>query len=103
MTSCFQESLCDTNHGRISISNCGRRFLISYNNINLIHDLDAYLDFYKNVEHCHEAVKNDPKQEDRNVVFATKVECMRLTFSPIEIKELYYLMQSALIEYKVHA
>lgn len=103
MRNCFQQNLCTTNHGKVAISNCGCQFLIQYNNISLIHNLDAYLDFFKNVENCHYAVQKDPEQDTRNIIFATKIECMRLRFSPLEISELYYLLQSALIEYKIYA
>ena len=41
-------------------------------------------------------------QETRDIVFSTFSNCMILCFSVTEIAELYYLLQSALIEAKIY-
>lgn len=99
---CFSQSLYKTNNGEVFISACGNKYKVVYNNIILIHKYESYLDFFKNIEECHFATKGDADKTSRNIVFSTCSTCMILCFSPTEIAELHYLLQSALIEAKIY-
>lgn len=99
---CFSHSLCKTNNGEVFLSDCGRCFKVIFNNIVLIHGYESYLQYFKNVENCHYSIKDDSDQETRDIVFSTMSNCMILCFSVTEIAELYYLLQSALIEAKIY-
>ena len=99
---CFNQSLCKTNSGEVFLSNCGQCFKVIFNNIVLIHGYESYLTYFKNIENCHYSIKGDSDQETRDIVFSTFSNCMILCFSVTEIAELYYLLQSALIEAKIY-
>ncbi|MEM9547896.1 MAG: DUF6686 family protein [Bacteroidota bacterium] len=99
---CFQLSLYKTNNGEVFISNCGYKYKLVYNNIMLIHGYESYLKFFRNIEECHFVVKDDPDQNSRTVKFSTNTALTIFCFSPLEIAELHYLLQSALIEAKVY-
>ena len=99
---CFKQSLYSTNNGEVFISNCGHKFKLVYNNLMIIHGYESYVKFFKNIEECHFVVKDDPDKKNRNIVFST---CSALTvfcFSVLEIAELHYLLQSALIEARIY-
>ena len=100
--SCFNHSLCKTNNGEVFISECGRNYKVVFNNIMMIHGYESYVAFFKNVENCHYTVKGESNKERRDIVFSTVSSCMVFCFSIKEIAELYYLMQSALIEAKIY-
>ena len=99
---CFNYSLCKTNNGEVLLSACGRNYKMVFNNIILIHGYESYITFFKNVENCHYSVKEESDKDKRDIVFATLSSSMVFCFSVSEIAELYYLMQSALIEAKIY-
>lgn len=99
---CFRQSLYKTNHGEVFISQCGNNYKLVYNNLVLIHGYESYMQFFKNVENCHYTVKDEEDKVTRDIVFSTCSSCMIFCFSVTEIAELYYLLQSALIEAKIY-
>lgn len=101
-TKCFNTHLCTTNNGQVSLSNCGRCYRINFNNIMIFQGYEEYLGFFKKVEDCHYAVKDDTDISTRDIVFGTCSTFMILCFSVQEIAELYYLLQSALIEANIY-
>lgn len=97
----FKHVLCKTNSGSVALSNCGCCFRIQYNNVLIYNDYQAFRKFYENLQDCYEAVNGDKDGDERSIFFGTRVENMMLSFSVLEIKELHYLFESALIEYEV--
>lgn len=99
---CFNTSLCKTNHGEVSLSSCGSQWRLMFNNIVMIHRYESYLKLFKEIEDCHYHTKNDVNKNVRNIVFSTCKCSVVLCFSPEEIAELYYLLQSAMIEANIY-
>ena len=91
-----------TNTGEVFLSECGQCFIVIFNNIVLKLLVNVLLLYFKNIENCHYSIKGDSDQETRDIVFSTFSNCMILCFSVTEIAELYYLLQSALIEAKIY-
>jgi len=99
---CFRTSLCKTNHGEVCLSHCGRRFKITFQNLIIVHDYNSYITFFNSIEECQYAVKESNADDERNIHFCTPFSNIAYRFSTIEIAELYYLLQSALIEVKIY-
>ena len=100
---CFREILCQSNDGEIQLSSCGRFFKLRFNNIlivNLIYELDA---LFGTLSDCYNHVRFDHDLKSKSIVFATQTADLKLYFSPLEIKQLHYLVESAIIKTKEYA
>ncbi|GEM_PF-493906 len=100
---CFRQSLCKTNNGEVSISNCGQTFKVEYNNVIVIHPQSSFFSFYESVRDCEINLRQREDRNTRDVLFSTFSSCMILSFSPREIQELFYLLESSILAIKAHS
>lgn len=100
---CFRDILCQTNDGEIHLSSCGRFFKLRFNNIwivNSIYELDT---LFVTLSDCYSHVRFDHDIKSKRIVFATQTADLKLYFSPLEIRQLHYLLESAIIKTKEYA
>ncbi|GLR16934.1 hypothetical protein GCM10007940_15490 [Portibacter lacus] len=71
-----------------------------FNNIVLFQNSINFHCFYENGQECYHSVKNDREKNKRDIVFTTVIENIKLAFSVNEIRELWYLLESAHLESK---
>ena len=100
---CYTHKLCETNHGEVSASCCGTCLKIVYKNLVMIHNYEGFEAYYKNVEECVKELNIDQGCGDKEMVFATQAKNIFLQYNEKEIRELYYLLQSSLIEYHINS
>ena len=99
---CYTHKLCETENGEISASCCGTCIKISYNNVVMIYNYDAFKTFYESIEECYEEVRQNKSSVSEEIVFATQAKNLFIQFTKQELLEFHYLMQSSLIEYHTH-
>lgn len=97
MKPCHYTTLCTSNNGKIERSTCGI-YKLTYNNIILIQIEDSLKVFFEHIDSCYQRSKITTLRKPKSFVFPTVVNNIHLTFSPKEISELHYLVESALIE-----
>jgi hypothetical protein len=95
---CFNELLCQTNDGQVHLSCCGKYYRLLFNNIVILNNETDFMYFYNSVDECYQQIKNDPNPNNRSIVFATQMANLKLQFSPLEIGQLHFLIESSIIK-----
>ncbi len=92
---CFREILCDTNDGRIERSNCGNFFKVSFFHMVMVYPKNDFYTLYYAMKECYETVRFDTNKHNKNIVFSTPVESMKLRFSVSDIEQMFYMIETS--------
>jgi hypothetical protein len=95
--------LYSTNNGEVTLSNCGNHYKIVYKNIVICQNQTEYYKLLKSVSDCNEFYSNEKNSEVKDIVFSTYDPSIFFIFSPLEIEELKFLMESSWIESQIYA
>lgn len=96
----FGSILCQTNDGIIELSPCKRFLKLAFNNILIINSVGEFEAFFTTILECYERTRNCKEMTRRNILFSTQTADLKLYFSPLEIKQLHYLIESAVLKTK---
>jgi hypothetical protein len=91
---CCYKSLVETNNGKIYQTPCEANYIIEFNNLIIIENSHFLIEFYHNVAECYYSLK-DRYDDKRDIIFNTSNLRMKFVFNLEEIKELFYLLETA--------
>lgn len=100
---CFREILCQTNDGDIALSCCGNHYKVSFFHLVMVYDKKDLFGLYRSLHQCQKEVTTYKNKDLKTIIFSTPLNSMRLRFSPRDIEQLYYLIETACLEAKIPA
>lgn len=96
--SAYSTLLSETNNARVSCTPCGHYIRLEFGNIVLFHSRDSLTRFYDTVLDRLNHTRDVSSRVVRDLYFRTGNASLLLCFSPLEVQELHFALESAIIE-----
>lgn len=84
----------------MELSPCKRFLKLTFNNILIINSVDEFEAFFTTLLECYEHTRYCNEMTKRSILFSTQTADLKLCFSPLEIKQFHYLIESAVLKTK---
>lgn len=92
---CFHDILSETNDGNIFLSVCKNHYKVSFYHLVMVYNKKDFGNLYYSLHTCLEEIRTEIDKDDKSIVFSTPLQSMKLRFSPKDIEQLHYLVESA--------
>jgi len=92
------EQIAKTNNGHVSYNGGHGIMRLVYGNIIIDQSIEGMETFFYNIHSCHGCISNNLESTKKELIFRTTHKSIQLYFSPKEIAELHYLLESAFLE-----
>jgi len=100
---CTTEKLCVSNNGNVYYNPHCNTLRLTFGNLIIEQSVTDMQTIYDSVQECCDHFSRERCRNKRCIVFRTTTPSIHFYFSPIEIQELQYLLESSFLKIAVHA